>query len=308
MKILLTGTSGQVGHAIQEALQTLSGQCTLFTPKRDQLDLSQPDLVANTIRALQPDLIIHPAAYTAVDRAESEPALAHLVNAKAVEVMAAEANRLNIGLVYFSTDYVFDGTKRGALGELSPYAESEPPCPINVYGASKLAGENAIRESGCHYLILRTSWVYSLFGKNFLLTMLKLANERSELRVVNNQFGTPTSARWIAQVMQSIVQQMLAADSLQHWWQQHQGIYHLTPSGRTTWCDFTKEIMRLAQENGLLKKTPPHIIGIPASEYPTPARRPVNSCLDNQRLAQEFSIDIPSWQTVLADCLRQSRH
>jgi dTDP-4-dehydrorhamnose reductase len=308
MKILLTGTSGQVGHAIQEALQTLSGQCTLFTPKRDQLDLSQPDLVANTIRALQPDLIIHPAAYTAVDRAESEPALAHLINAKAVEVIAAEAKRLNIGLVHFSTDYVFDGAKRDALGELSSYNESDTPCPINVYGASKLAGETAIRASACQHLIFRTSWVYSLFGKNFLLTMLKLANERSELRIVNDQFGTPTSARWIAQVMQSIVQQLRAADSPQHWWQQQQGIYHLTPNGRTTWCDFTKEIMRLAQQNDLLKQAPPQVIGIPASEYPTPARRPINSCLDNQRLRQHFSIDIPSWQTALAECLQHSRH
>jgi dTDP-4-dehydrorhamnose reductase len=308
MKILLTGTSGQVGHAIQETLQALSDQCTLLIPARDQMDLSQPELMAKTIRALQPDLIIHPAAYTAVDRAESEPALTHLINAKAVEMMAAEAKRLNIGLVYFSTDYVFDGTKRDAHDKLAPYTESDTPCPINVYGASKLAGETAIRASGCQHLIFRTSWVYSMFGKNFLLTMLKLANERRELRIVNNQFGTPTSARWIAQVVQLIVQQLLGSDHPQNWWQQQQGTYHLTPNGYTTWCDFTKEIMRLAQQNDLLKQAPPHIIGIPASEYPTPARRPVNSCLDNQRLRQQFSIDIPSWQTALAECLHHSCH
>lgn len=306
--ILLTGTSGQVGHAIQEVLGKMPAQCRLLTPDRHQMDLAQPERVAQTIRALQPDLIIHPAAYTAVDRAESEPALAHLINATAVEVMAQEAKRLHIGLLHFSTDYVFDGAKRGAQHTLLPYIETDHPSPINVYGASKLAGEAAIRASGCHYMIFRTSWVYSLFGKNFLLTMLKLAQERDELRVVNDQFGSPTSARWIAQVIQSIVLQYLAAKEPEYWWQQHQGIYHLTPSGYTSWCDFAKEIMQQAQQLGLLKKAPPYITGIPTTEYPTPARRPVNSRLDQQRLRQHFAIDIPSWQSALTECLRHSCH
>lgn len=304
MKILLTGTSGQVGHAIQQRLRLHANRYALFAPSRIELDLSQPHTIDNVVNQIQPDLIIHPAAYTAVDRAEQESELAHLINAKAVDALASAAKRHNIGLLHFSTDYVFDGEKRDAHQMLQPYLEQDTTEPINVYGASKLAGENAIQTSGCRYLIFRTSWVYSMTGHNFLLTMLKLAREREQLRIVNDQFGTPTSAPWIAQVIHIILEQIYAANDAADWWQSHQGIYHLVPDGYTTWYDFAQAIILEAKKNNLLQKPAPVITGIPAREYPTPARRPTNSRLDNQALKQRFAIEVPDWQSALAECVQ----
>lgn len=301
MKILLTGSSGQLGHALQRSLQGLG---EIIIPPRDQMDLSQPDLLRQTIRALQPDLIVNPAAYTAVDRAESDAELAHRVNAIAPAIMAEEAKRLGAGLIHYSTDYVFDGSKHDAAGSLIPYEEQDPPCPINVYGKTKLEGELAIQASGCHHLILRTSWVYSMFGKNFLLTILRLANERDELKIVHDQWGAPSPAPWIADITAQILAQLQGAESPQEWWAKNSGLYHLTPAGHTSWCGFTEEIISQAQSLGLLEKAAPKVSGIPASDYPTPARRPVNSRLNTARLEKQFGLTLPDWQSTLVVCLQ----
>lgn len=300
MRILLTGSSGQVGHALHSALQ---GKGEIIIPPREKMDLSQPELIRETIQQIRPDLIINPAAYTAVDLAEREPELAHSINALAPGVMAEEAKKLGAALIHYSTDYVFDGSKRDAGGKLVAYTESDLPGPINVYGKTKLEGEQLIRASGCDHLILRTSWIYSMFGKNFLLTMLRLAKERDELRVVNDQWGAPSSATWLAATTQAILTQLQAANSPRLWWSKNQGLYHLTPSGVTSWCGFTEEICRLAQAENMLEKPAPRVVGIPSSEYPTPAKRPDNSCLNSDLLHKRFSLDLPSWQSELANCM-----
>jgi dTDP-4-dehydrorhamnose reductase len=305
MKILLTGSTGQVGHAL---LQTLAPFSDIVAPTRAQCDLSQAESVRETIRQYQPDLIINPAAYTAVDKAESEPELAHAINAIAPKVMAEEAKKLGIGLIHFSTDYVFEGNKVDANNQLASYFEDDATNPVNEYGKSKLAGELAIQASGCQYLIFRTSWVYSLFGKNFLLSMLNLAKQRDELNIVNDQWGAPTSADWLASTTCTIVQQLIQAQNHIDWWSNHQGLYHITPNGKTSWQGFTKEIMRIATELQLLTKAAPIIHGIPSSSYPTPASRPSNSCLNTNKLAQQFQLTMPTWQDVLKDVLSKTPH
>lgn len=301
MRILLTGSSGQLGHALQHSLQGLG---EIIIPPREQLDLSQPDLLRQTIRAIAPDLIINPAAYTAVDKAESEPQLAHMINAIAPGILAEEAKKLGAGLIHYSTDYVFDGSKRAATGELLPYEEQDLPCPINVYGESKREGELAIQASGCDHLILRTSWVYSMFGKNFLLTILRLAKERDELRIVNDQWGSPSPAPWIADMTAQILAQLQGAKSPQEWWSKNSGLYHLTPAGYTSWCGFTEEIISQALRLELLDKAAPKVSGIPASDYPTPARRPVNSRLNTSRFEKQFGLALPGWQSALVACFK----
>jgi len=303
MKILLTGVSGQLGRTLQDQL---AAKHTLITPTRAELDLSNPDAVHAYTLACQPDLIINPAAYTAVDKAESEPDLAHAVNALAPAAFAAAAKQCGIGLIHYSTDYVFDGSLRNPDGSLAAYTEDAAANPQNVYGATKLAGEQAIAASGCQYLIFRTSWVYSLFGKNFLLTMLRLASERDELRIVNDQWGAPTSAQAISDITSGILEQLVNAENTGNadaWWQKHQGLYHLTTRGHTSWCGFTEEILRQAQAAGLLSKPAPAVTGIPASDYPTPARRPVNSCLNTNLLESAFGLRPPEWQVALKNCL-----
>ncbi len=305
MKILLTGSTGQLGNALLKPL-TAHGQ--VFAPTRQELDLSQLDSIRETIRRYQPDLIINPAAYTAVDKAESEPEIAHCINALAPQVMAQEAKKLNIGLIHYSTDYVFDGNKIDQQGNLISYIESDYTQPGNEYGKSKLAGELAIMRSGCRHLIFRTSWVYSSFGKNFLLAILNIANQREELRIVNDQWGTPTSANWLANNTDAIIQQLLSANNDADWWSQHQGLYHMTPAGTTNWQKFAAEIMQQSLALNLLKKSAPTIIGIPSTEYPTPARRPSNSCLDNSKLSREFKLDIPTWESLLQAVLSEKAH
>jgi dTDP-4-dehydrorhamnose reductase len=285
MKILLTGGRGQVGYELERCLQGLG---EVVAPGRDQLDLADLAQVRDVVRALRPGLIVNAAAYTAVDRAESEPALAHVVNAEAPGVLAAEARRLGVAMVHFSTDYVFDGSKDG------PYVESDAPAPLNVYGRTKLLGEQAIAATGAAHLILRTSWVYGMRGHNFLLTMLRLARERGELRVVSDQQGAPTWSRTVAQATADILVQARRGGG--DWWEQHGGLYHLSCQGQTTWHGFAEAIMEASANS-----TP--VIPVSTTEYPTPARRPRNSVLDSSRLVDRFC-RLPEWRETLALCLQ----
>jgi dTDP-4-dehydrorhamnose reductase len=283
MKILLTGGSGQVGYELERSLQGLG---EVVAVDRSRMDLADLDQVRAVIRAVQPGLIVNPAAYTAVDKAESEPELAFRINAEAPGVMAEEAKKLGAALVHYSTDYVFPGD------DPAPRVEHDATGPINVYGASKLAGEQAIAAAGVPHLIFRTSWVYGMRGKNFLLTMLKLARERDELRIVADQHGAPTWSRTIADATALV----LAQAGGQDWWQQHSGVYHLSSQGQTTWFEFTQAIIEQA---GIECRLQP----ITSAEYPVPARRPQYSVLSSQRLQQQFC-RLPHWRDALALCMR----
>lgn len=282
-RILLTGIDGQVGHELRRALQPLGEVIAL---DRTALDLAQPDHIRDIVRTVGPDVIVNPAAYTAVDQAESEAELALAINGAAPGILAEEAKRLNALLVHYSTDYVFDGAKP------SPYGEDDPVGPINSYGRSKLAGEREIEAAGCRHLVFRTCWVYGLRGRNFLRTMLRLAAEHDELRVVADQFGAPTWARLIAEAT--------ALALARHAGQQ--GIYHLAAAGATSWHGFAAAIVGHAHRTGLLAKAPP-VRHLSSAEYPTPARRPANSRLDCARLEQDFGLRLPDWETQLRLCL-----
>ncbi len=284
MKILLTGINGQVGAAIQQALGRSTLQHELIALDRLGLDLSDPASITRALNEHQPDIIINPAAYTAVDQAESDQDAALAINAAAPKQLAEGAARLGIPLIHFSTDYVFDGSKQGA------WLESDTPQPLNVYGASKLAGEQAIAASGCAHVILRTSWVYSSGGKNFYLTMRRLLSERDAVNVVDDQFGTPTPAGWLAEVVLQLLQRWQAG-------QWHSGIYHCTPTGVTHWLGFAQVIAtQLASEQRLKAK----LAGIPSSDYPTPAQRPANSQLCCNKLRDTWAITLPDWQSAFA--------
>lgn len=289
MKILITGRNGQVSRELQHAL---AGSAELLVRGQEQLDLADAEALRQTVRTLRPDLIINAAAHTAVDQAEGEPQLAFAINATAPAVLAEEATRLDVPLIHYSTDYVFDGSKD------APYNEDDVTNPLGVYGRSKLAGENAIRAVGGKHLILRTSWVYSLHGRNFLLTMQRLLQEREELRVVADQIGAPTWAGSIAQA---------TAELIQHWqagqagpW----GTYHLSGLGETSWFGFASAI---AQQLRAAGKTCAHLEPIPSSAYPTPAQRPLNSRLDCSRLQADWAITLPDWHDALLECLASPR-
>lgn len=299
MKILLTGSSGQLGHALQKELQDFAD---IIAPKRAQFDLADTDHIAAYVQALQPDLILNPAAYTAVDLAEKESELAHRVNAIAPQILAQQARLLGIPLIHFSTDYVFDGGKADDDGARIAYREEDDCAPLNVYGASKLAGERAIVDSACQHLILRTSWVYSEVGKNFLLTILRLAKEKPELKIVNDQWGTPSSTLFLSQTCRKLLELATHAPDQQTWWKAHQGIYHLTPEGMTNWCDFSRAIVQQAQQLGLLDRVPV-IHGIPSADYPTPAQRPRNSWLDKSKIKNHFDVSLPHWEESLQQVL-----
>ena len=281
MRILLTGRNGQVGWELERTLGPL-GELIAFD--RSGLDLSKPDEIVARVREIKPDVIVNPAAYTAVDKAESEPDLAMAINGTAPGILAEEAKKLGALLVHYSTDYVFDGEK------VEPYVETDPTNPLSEYGRSKLAGERAITASGADHLIFRTSWVYANRGKNFLLTILRLAREKPELRVVADQFGAPTWARDIATATALVLARRPAGAEIRS------GIYHLTAAGRTTWHGFAQRIVALA---GL--STP--VAAIPASEYPTPARRPRNSVLDHSKAESSFGLTLPAWDASLSRCL-----
>ncbi|MBJ9621192.1 dTDP-4-dehydrorhamnose reductase [Burkholderia multivorans] len=289
--ILLTGISGQVGFELQRTLQGLGNVVAL---DRSRLDLSRLDQVRDVVRDLKPDLIVNPAAYTAVDQAETDVAMATRLNAEAPAVLAEEAKRIGAALIHYSTDYVFSGTKAG------PYVEDDAVDPQNVYGRTKLDGERAIAASGCAHLIFRTSWVYGTRGKNFLLTMLRLGVERDELKVVADQIGAPTWSNTIATLTAHVVAQATCAPVRDEWWHAHSGIYHLCAAGSTSWHGFAEAIFRLAD---LPKK--PTVMPIPASAYPTPAKRPANSQMSNAKLAKHFGLHAPHWEAALALCIMQ---
>ncbi|PPC91881.1 MAG: dTDP-4-dehydrorhamnose reductase [Methylobacter sp.] len=292
MKILVTGNTGQVGWELVRSLQPL-GQ--IIVAGRETADLSNPAQLRDTIQTVKPDVIVNAAAYTAVDKAESEPETANLINAQAPELLADYAAKAKALLIHYSTDYVFDGSKPGA------YQETDTTCPINVYGHSKLAGELAIQAADCDYLIFRTSWVYASRGQNFVKTILRLAKEREELNIVADQTGAPTWARLIAGTTTCALKQALVERAKGGF---EPGIFHLTASGETTWHGFAQMIVELAREQGaslLVGKINP----IPASAYPVPAARPQNSRLALTKLEQRYAVRMPYWQDCLALCLQE---
>lgn len=285
MRILISGQHGQVSTELQHRLSALGEVVVLG---RDQLDLAQPELIRRQVQLVRPDLIINAAAYTAVDKAESDATAAFAVNAEAPGIFAEEAKALGIPLIHYSTDYVFDGSKS------EPYTEADTPNPLGVYGQSKLAGEQAITAVQGQHLILRTSWVYSNHGRNFLLTMQRLLQEKPELRVVADQIGAPTWAGTIANSTLALIERWQAGHA-GAW-----GTYHLTAQGETSWFGFTQAIGEALREQG---KPCASLLPIPSSEYPTPAARPLNSRLDCTRLHREWGVSQPDWQTALRECL-----
>ncbi len=293
MKILLTGCNGQVGWELARTLLPLG---EIIALNRNAVDLADATKLREVIKHYAPDVIINPAAYTTVDKAETEKDLAFKVNAEAPAVIAEEAKKIGALLVHYSTDYVFDGTKP------SPYTEIDSTNPVNAYGQSKLGGEQAIQSVGGDYLILRTSWVYASRGSNFVKTMLRLAAEREELRIVADQIGTPTWARLIAEATTHIVRQAIAEkrDNLFN-----SDLYHLTCTGSTSWHGFAQAIVNNAREQGCLSLINRSILPISTSEYPLPAQRPSNSLLATQKLEQKFGLTLPSWDNSLNLCLQE---
>ena len=294
-KILLTGKNGQVGWELQRTLASLGD---VVAVGHREMDLADPESIRRMIGQVRPGLIVNAAAYTAVDQAESEPDLAMAVNGAAPGIMAEEVKRLNAAIIHYSTDYVFDG------GGKRPYVENDTPNPLNVYGKTKLAGERAIQATGVPHLRLRTSWVYGARGRNFLLTILRLARERSELKIVDDQVGAPTWSRLLAEVTSQMVAQFFSplcrpAVSLAD----IGGIYHATPAGSTSWHGFAAKILEGASRQAIAAA--PKLIPIPTSEYPLPATRPRNSCLSNEKLARTFGLALPSWEESLALCLQE---
>jgi dTDP-4-dehydrorhamnose reductase len=253
------------------------------------VDFTNPDSIRAAVRAAEPAVIVNAAAYTAVDKAESELQLATAINATGPGVLAEETKRLGGLLVHYSTDYVFDGSKP------TPWVETDAPNPLSAYGRTKLAGDQAIQSSGCEYLIFRTSWVYGARGNNFLLTMLRLAKERAELRIVDDQIGSPTSSECIAQATADVLAQVLAPGGTGI--AGRSGIYNLTSSGETSWFGFTKEILTKAAAR--LGTPLPNLVPITTADYPTPAKRPANSRLSCQRLEDTFAVRLPHWEQAL---------
>ena len=293
MKILLLGSNGQVGWELQRSLAPLGEVLALGRAGDGELsgDLSRPaDLVA-TVRRLKPDVIVNAAAYTAVDKAESEPELARTINAEAVACLGGEAAALDAWLVHYSTDYVFDGS-----GD-RPWREDDATGPMSVYGSTKLAGEEAIRASGCRHLLLRTSWVYAARGGNFARTMLRLAAERERLTVIDDQVGAPTGAELIADVSAHVLRSALREPGLS-------GTYHLAAAGETSWHGYARFVIDEAHALGLALKVT-DIAPIPTSDYPTPARRPLNSRLDTSRLRERFGLVLPDWRSGVRRMLRE---
>ena len=300
--ILLVGKTGQIGWELQRTMAPLGNIVALG---RDTMDLCDADSIRRRVREAEPALIINAAAYTDVDKAEDEPEIAMAINGTAPGILAEEAKRLNIPLVHYSTDYVFDG--RGGQptpieASRRPYTETDPPNPINVYGRTKLAGEQAVRAAAAVHLIFRTSWVYATRGRNFLCTIQRLAWERKELRVVDDQIGSPTWARCIAEATGQVLARCwdpqdtgsLADVS---------GLYHLSASGQTSWHGFATEILEVMRAASEAKVMVQHVTAIPGSAYPSSAQRPAYSVLDNSTTAKSFGIVLPDWHSQLRLCL-----
>jgi len=292
MKILLLGSNGQVGFELARTFLPLG---EVIAVNREKVDLSDLEKLRETIQTISPDVIVNAAAYTAVDKAETERVLAFAINAGAVAVLAQEAKKIKALLIHYSTDYVFDGTKD------IPYNEKDVTNPLSIYGESKLAGEQEIQQSGVDYLILRTTWVFASRGQNFVKSILRLAAEREELNIVSDQIGAPTSARFIAETTAHILRQTQQERDAKTF---HSGIYNLTNSGETSWHGFAQKIVELARCEKIELKNPV-INPIPTSGYPTPAKRPLNSRLSTQKLSQHFGLTMPSWETVLELCLAE---
>ena len=297
MKVLLLGKNGQVGWELQRAMNVLGDVTALdrhpVTTETGTLsgDLSDLESLRATIRCVAPDVIVNAAAYTAVDKAETERELAHRVNALASQVMAEEAARLDAWLVHYSTDYVFDGSGS------TPWTEDDAVAPVNHYGATKLEGERLIVASGCKHLIFRTSWVYAARGNNFAKTMLRLARERQTLNVIADQFGVPTGAELLADFAVAALQQAMRMPNLG-------GIYHLAPAGETSWHAYASYVIEFARTHGETLAVEA-VNPIATTEYPTPANRPLNSRLDTAKLRDAFSLRLPHWQTDVTRMLRE---
>ncbi len=286
MKILLLGKNGQVGWELQRSLAVLGEVIALDfdSPGPLSADFSQPESLAATVRAVAPEIIVNAAAHTAVDKAESEPDLARALNATSPGVLAREAKTLGAWLMHYSTDYVFDGSGS------TPWREDSPTGPLNVYGQTKLEGEEAIRASGCRHLILRTSWVYAARGGNFAKTMLKLAQERDQLTVIADQFGAPTGADLLADLTAHTLRAAMQRPELG-------GTYHAAAQGETNWHGYAQHVIEFARARGQsIKVAPDAIHAVPTSAFPTPARRPGNSRLNTEKLRSTFGLSLPSWQ------------
>ena len=294
MKILLLGKNGQVGWELQRSLSLLGEVVALDRLGAEGLcgDLSDLTGLAQTVRSVQPQVIVNAAAHTAVDKAESEPELASAINARAPGVLAREAMALNAWLVHYSTDYVFDGS--GSV----PWTETDATAPLSVYGQTKLAGEQAIAASGCQHLIFRTSWVYGARGGNFAKTMLRLAGERDQLNVIDDQMGAPTGADLLADVTAHVLRHRALTSS---------GLYHVAASGETSWHGYARFVLEQAQAAGrTLRARPEQVVPIPSSAYPTPAQRPHNSRLDTTRLRHTFGLTLPRWQDGVVRMLAET--
>ncbi|MXS83505.1 dTDP-4-dehydrorhamnose reductase [Nitrosomonas oligotropha] len=294
MKILLFGKNGQVGWELQRSLAPLGELIALSSSSEEFCgDLDDLAGIQQTIRQVSPDIIVNAAAYTAVDKAESEPERAYALNAQAPAVLAQEAKRLNAWLIHYSTDYVFNGRSS------QPYLETDDCDPLNVYGESKLEGEKSIRSSGCLHLIFRTSWVYAAYGNNFIKTILHLAQQRDKLTIVDDQIGSPTGAELIADITAHALRMIEQKPKVS-------GLYHLTASGNTSWYGFAKFILENAERaNYPLKIQSIALQPIASSDFPLPAKRPFNSRLNTEKLTKNFALVLPSWQTGAARTLTE---
>lgn len=280
MRLAVTGKNGQVVSALQALA---NGKLEIVTLGRPELDLARPETVAKALRNTKPDAVVSAAAYTAVDKAESEPDIAFAVNRDGAGAVAQAANEIGIPVIHLSTDYVFDGTKTAA------YVENDPTGPVSVYGRSKLEGEQAVSEMTANYVILRTAWVYSDYGSNFLKTMLRLSESRDEVNVVADQFGCPTSANDIATAIVTIARKLAEDKS-----PLLRGVFHLSGTGETNWAEFAKQVFAFSAENGGKSVI---VNDITTAQYPTPARRPANSRLDCSKLEDVYGIKLPNWQS-----------
>ncbi len=298
--ILLTGATGQVGGKL---LGTLASLGRIVAPSREETDMSRPESLRTLVRAIQPRWIVNPAAYTAVDKAESERDLAFAVNAESVAILGEEAARIGALVLHFSTDYVFAGTGT------APYRETDATAPVSVYGASKLAGEEALAASGAAHMIFRTSWVYGATGKNFLLTILRLARERDSLRIVADQHGAPTSSRDLARMTAAVMRAIEDTAARKHIpivdaAHGMTGVYHACGAGETTWFGFAEEALRQIRSHDPRQRIA-SLQPITSEEYPTPAKRPANSRLNCEKLANTFNWNMPPWDESLIEVLQE---
>ena len=294
MRILLFGKNGQVGWELQRSLSSMGKLVALDVDDQELCgDFTYPDGVIQTIRTISPDVIVNAAAYTAVDKAESEPELAHAINVLAPEILAQESQKLGAWLIHYSTDYVFEGSG------INPWKETDPTVPLNVYGSTKLEGEKAIFNSGCQHLIFRTSWVYSARGKNFAKTMIRLARKRDHLTVIDDQIGAPTGADLLADITNHSIRTALRQPQVS-------GLYHLAAKGGISWYGYARFVLDIARQAGIkLKVAPESILPVTTDEFSQPARRPRNSRLDTKKIESTFDLTLPLWQTGVARMLTE---